>query len=57
VLTPANVIGPAAQGVAPGEFAELVRAIRAGVTYANVHTTTHGSGEIRGQISDDDRGH
>jgi hypothetical protein len=54
VLTPASVIGPAAQGVAPGEFAELVRAIRAGVTYANVHTTTYPPGEIRGQISDDD---
>jgi hypothetical protein len=56
VLTPANVIGPAVQGIAPGEFAELVRAIRAGATYANVHTTTHGGGEIRGQISDDDHG-
>src|SRR3954470_5408582 len=53
VLTPANVIGPAAQGVTAGEFAELVRAIRAGVTYANVHTTVHAAGEIRGQISDD----
>jgi hypothetical protein len=54
VLTPANVIGPAAQGVAPGEFAELVRAIRAGVTYANVHTQAFMGGEIRGQISSDD---
>jgi hypothetical protein len=56
VLTPASVIGPSTQGVAPGEFAELVRALRAGVTYANVHTTTHPAGEIRGQISGDDRG-
>jgi hypothetical protein len=52
------VIGPDAQGIAPGEFAELVRAMRAGVTYANVHTTTHGGGEIRGQITDErDYGH
>jgi hypothetical protein len=52
VITAAQVVGPAAQGIAPGEFAELVRAIRAGATYANVHTTTFGPGEIRGQISD-----
>src|SRR6478735_5036074 len=29
-ITPAQVIGPAAQGIAAGEFAELVRALRAG---------------------------
>ena len=44
------MIGPAAQLVAAGELAELVRAIKAGVTYANVHTTAVASGEIRGQI-------
>jgi hypothetical protein len=54
-ITPAQVIGPAAQGIAAGEFAELVRALRAGAAYANVHTTTFGGGEIRGQIGDDDR--
>ena len=45
-----DVIGPAPQGISPGEFDELVRAIRAGATYANVHTTTFPAGEIRGQI-------
>lgn len=50
-LTAANVIGPAGQGVDAGEFAELVRAIRSGVAYANVHTTKYASGEVRGQIS------
>jgi hypothetical protein len=50
-ITAANVIAIAAQGVAAGEFAELVDAIRAGVTYANVHTLPQfGGGEIRGQI-------
>ena len=49
-IRPANVVGPDGQGVAPGEFAELVRAIRSGVAYANVHTTKYGGGEIRGQI-------
>ena len=50
VITPLDVIGPIGQGVAAGEFAELVRAIRAGVTYVNVHTNKHPGGEIRGQI-------
>jgi hypothetical protein len=49
-VTAAEVIGPAGQGIAAGEFAELVTAIRAGATYANVHTTTFPGGEIRGQI-------
>jgi hypothetical protein len=53
-ITPANVIGPADQGIAAEEFAELVRAMRAGATYVNVHTTTHGAGEVRGQIGGDD---
>ena len=56
-ITPAQVIGPAAQGIAAGEFAELVRALRAGAAYANVHTTTFTAGEIRGQIGADDDDH
>ncbi len=51
VVTADNVIGPAGQGIAAGEFAEVLRAIRSGVTYANVHSTKHPGGEIRGQIS------
>jgi len=53
-ITAANVIGPTGQGIAAGEFAELVRAIRGGVTYANVHSTKFPTGEIRGQIKADD---
>lgn len=49
-LTAANVVGPTSQGIAAGEFAELVRAIRAGKTYANVHSTKFPGGEIRSQI-------
>jgi CHRD domain len=48
--------GAAAQGLAAGEMAELIRALRGGVAYANVHSSTQGGGEIRGQVSDD-RGH
>ena len=51
-ITPAQVIGPAAQGIAAGEFDELVEAIRAGVAYANVHTAQYPAGEIRGQLDD-----
>ncbi len=51
--TAADVIGPAAQGIAPGEIAELIAAIRAGKTYVNVHTNKHPGGEIRGQVRED----
>jgi len=51
-ITAADVIGPVNQGIAPGQFDKLVRAIREGVAYANVHTSTFPSGEIRGQIND-----
>jgi hypothetical protein len=51
-ITPAQVIGPTAQGILPTQFEELVRALRAGVAYANVHTTTFPAGEVRGQIND-----
>jgi hypothetical protein len=46
----ADVIGPADQGIAPGEFRELVRAMRRGAAYVNVHTDAFPTGEIRGQI-------
>jgi len=51
--TASDVIGPAGQGIAPGEFAEVLRAIRSGNTYANVHSSKHPGGEIRGQIRTD----
>jgi CHRD domain len=54
-ITAANVTGPAGQGIAPGEWQELVDAMRAGVTYVNVHDGTFPAGEIRGQINDDNQ--
>ena len=51
-VTPADVIGPTGQGITAGEFAEIVRAMRAGHSYANIHTTAWPGGEIRGQIND-----
>jgi hypothetical protein len=51
-VTPADVIGPNGQGIEPGSFGEIVRAMRAGHAYANIHTTRWPGGEIRGQIND-----
>lgn len=50
IVTAADVVGPAGQGIAAGEFEEVLRAMRSGVTYANVHSTRNPGGEIRGQI-------
>ena len=52
VIVPADVIGPAAQGITAGQFDELVRAIRAGVTYVNVHSSLYPGGEIRAQLGE-----
>jgi CHRD domain-containing protein len=54
----ADVVGPADQGIAVGELGELVAAIRAGATYANVHSQpSYPEGEIRGQIHRGGHGH
>jgi hypothetical protein len=53
-ITAENVVGPANQGIAPGELGELLRAIGAGVTYVNVHSTTFPGGEIRSQLGSHD---
>ena len=52
VITAANVIAgsQAPQQLAAGDLAAVVTAIRAGATYANVHTNLSPGGEIRGQI-------
>lgn len=52
-ITAANVItaSTASQMITAGELAEVIAAIRAGVTYANVHATPlNPGGEIRGQL-------
>lgn len=52
---PSDVIGPAGQGIAAGEFAEFLAALRSGRAYANVHSAKFPPGEIRGQINDRDQ--
>jgi hypothetical protein len=56
VLTPADIIPRPAQGIdaaSPEDFVELMRLMRLGKMYANVHTTKYIGGEIRGQVRRD----
>ena len=43
--------GARTQGVDTGEIAELIKAMRAGATYVNIHTTKWAGGEVRKQIN------
>lgn len=49
-ISAASVVGPVGQGLDAGELDSLLRAVRAGVTYVNVHTTRFPTGEVRGQV-------
>lgn len=42
--------GAAAQGIAVGNFAAALKAMRAGVAYVNLHSPTYPGGEGRGQL-------
>lgn len=56
-IVPAQVLTATGQGIDAGEFDEVIRAIRSGATYANVHSTLFPPGEIRGQLGEDDHRH
>ncbi len=49
-ITAADVMALPAQGIAAGDLAAVLRAMRRGDTYGNMHTALHPGGEIRGQI-------
>ena len=49
-ITAANVTGPMAQGIAPGNLDSALEAVRDGLSYANMHTANFGGGEIRGPV-------
>lgn len=56
-VTPGQVIGPNGQGVSPGEFTEVLNAMRRGLAYVNLHSSRSPGGEIRGQLKLDGGGH
>ena len=49
-ITAANVTGPVTQGIDVGDLDSALKAVRAGLSYANMHTTNFAGGEIRGQV-------
>ena len=49
-ITAANVTGPGAQGITAGDLTSALEAVRDGLSYANMHTTTFPGGEIRGNV-------
>jgi hypothetical protein len=54
-LTASSVVGPVNAGIAAGEWDEFLAALRAGRTYANIHSTQWPGGEVRSQIEDEGR--
>src|SRR5262245_59514850 len=54
-LTADSVLPLTANGIAAGEFDEVIKLIRAGHTYVNVHSQVITAGEIRSQIDDHNR--
>ena len=45
-----DILGPVGQGIKAGGLDAILQMIRRGLSYANVHTPLHPTGEIRGQI-------
>src|SRR5262249_55847506 len=50
----ADIIGAPTQGIAKGDLASVVEALKSGFTYAQIHTFNFSGGEVRGQIEVED---
>src|SRR5437667_2610642 len=48
-ITAADVLAVPEQGITGGDFSDLLRILKSGNAYVNVHTVNHLGGEIRGQ--------
>ena len=46
----ADILPILTQGVEEGALVDLIRALRAGAAYVNIHSSSFPAGEIRGQI-------
>jgi len=53
-ITAADVLAVPEQGITGGDFSDLLRILKSGNAYVNVHTVNHLGGEIRGQVKVDD---
>jgi hypothetical protein len=53
-IVAANVQAILTQGIVAGDLGPVLRAIRSGASYANMHTSNFPNGEIRGQIQRSD---
>jgi len=51
-----SIVGPAQQGINPGDLQAALAAIRSGLVYGQVHTVAFTNGEIRGQIEREEDG-
>jgi hypothetical protein len=49
-VTAANVLAVSGQNISAGDFAALLRILRSGDAYVNVHSVKFPAGEIRGQV-------
>jgi len=49
-ITAASIVGVPTQNIPAGDFQALVRILRSGDAYVNVHTVNFKGGEIRGQV-------
>lgn len=50
-IAPADIMAIATQGLAAGDLAAIVKEIKSGFAYANVHTSQSPGGEIRGRLN------
>ena len=53
-ITAANILGVSTQNITAADFVALLRILRSGDGYVNVHTVKFPAGEIRGQLQPED---